>query len=145
MYNYASSPSAFCPHAPSWPHCVKSESLPCWKLFMNGFRKDGWMEVVCCFSPKRSWPNVFLLPDWIGCTFYCEYFMGTSYSVLLETWAHFTDEETEAQRGSPWCAMVFTCFLCPSNPKPPTCYIRGFLVYLLHETNIINLKKNHLS
>ena len=67
---------------------------------MNGFRRDGWMEVICCFSPKRSWPNIFLLSDGIGCTLYCEYIMGTSYSVPLETWAHFTDEETEAQRGS---------------------------------------------
>ena len=126
MYNYASSPSAFCPHAPSWPHCVKSESLPCWKLFMNGFRKDGGMEVVCCFSPKRSWPNVFLLPDWVGCTLYCEYIMGTVTQFCLRHGLILQMKKLRLREVLPgvlWCSLAFSV---PAIQSPPPAMLEAF-------------------
>ena len=142
MYNYTSNPSAFYPHAPSWPCCVNSEYLPCWNLFTNGFQRDGWMEIVYHIGPKRFGQTYFFFQTGLVVLSVLWHLGDQLLSSAWDTWAYFTDEETKAQRGSPWFAVVFACFLCPSNPKASTCHTKGFLVYLLQQTNMLCLKKS---
>lgn len=138
MYNYASSPLCLLPPVPFPGPAVFN-----WNILLAGnylhllFQEmAGWMWSVILV--QRSLVNCIYFPRldrlyWQSSFWYHRYqWLSSSWDI----WAHFTDEGTEAPRGSTRPALLFACFLWSSKPKASTYHTKCFPMGLSQNANM---------